>query len=208
MGSISNTRLSDVCWYGSGDVWRRDLDDYFSRLGPIDPQVERGDGKKGLIPALGYLEKYKEFVDKSSRGQLTPVEGAYFVQNFDMAELYSYEQSRSLSVDLLKKWLAKYKFKNWKVTKTHRRRVTAVMRRDRAAEIGDKLSETKRWFSHGRGISMEVLRRELKLEIEDIDRHPEVRESLENYYELLTNYLATLGATGALHTWDMLVPIQ
>jgi hypothetical protein len=55
---------------------------------------------------------------------------------------------------------------------------------------------------------MEVLRRELKLEIEDIDRHPEVRESLENYYELLTNYLATLGATGALHTWDMLVPIQ
>lgn len=58
----------------SGDeIWMN----YFSRLGPIDPQVERSEGKKGLIPALGYLEKYKDFIDKSSRDELTPVEGAY-----------------------------------------------------------------------------------------------------------------------------------
>jgi len=75
----------------SGDeIWRN----YFSRLGPIDPQVERHGGRRGLIPALGYLEKYKEFVEKSRNGQLTAVEGAYFVQNFDAAELFSYEQSR------------------------------------------------------------------------------------------------------------------
>lgn len=189
----------------SGDeIWMN----YFSRLGPIDPQVERHGGRKGLIPALGYLEKYKEFVEKSLHGRLSPVEGAFFVQNFDAGELFSYEQSRSLSIDLLKRWLATYKFKNWKITKSKHARVTPAMRRARAAEIGDKLSETKRWFSHGRGISMEVLRRDLKLEIEDIDRNQAVKESLENYYELLSNYLGTIGATGALHTSDMLVPIQ
>lgn len=189
----------------SGDeIWMN----YYSRLGPIDPQVERQDGRKGLIPALGYLEKYKEFVDKSRRNELTPVEGAFFVQNFDAAELFMYEQARSLSIELLKKWLAKYKFKNWKRTKTRRIVVTSKMRRDRAAEVGDKLSETKRWFSHGRGISMYDLKRDLKLEIEDIDGNKAVRESLENYYELLANFLGTIGATGALHTSDMLVPIQ
>ncbi len=189
----------------SGDeIWMN----YYSRLGPIDPQVERQDGRKGLIPALGYLEKYKEFVDKSLRNELTPVEGAFFVQNFDAAELFMYEQARSLSIELLKKWLAKYKFKNWKRTKTRHIAVTSKMRRDRAAEIGDKLSETKRWFSHGRGISMYDLKRDLKLDIEDIDGNKAVRESLENYYELLANFLGTIGATGALHTSDMLVPIQ
>ena len=189
----------------SGDeIWMN----YFSRLGPIDPQVERSDGRKGLIPALGYLEKYKEFVNKSAKGTLTPVEGAFFVQNFDAAELYSYEQSRNLSIDLLKKWLAAYKFKNWKRTKTRHLPVTPKMRKARAAEIGDKLSETRRWFSHGRGISMEVLKRELKLEVEDIDKNPTVKVSLDNYYELLANFLGTIGAAGALHTSDMLIPIQ
>src|SRR5262245_54819258 len=41
--------------------------DYYSVLGPIDPQVERTlpDGEKGLVPALGYLAKYEELVQKS-----------------------------------------------------------------------------------------------------------------------------------------------
>ena len=63
------------------------------------------------------------------------------------------------------------------------------MRRQRAEEVGTKLSDTERWCSHSRGISMQVLKRDLKLEIEDIDRRPDVRNALENYYELLQNYL-------------------
>lgn len=51
--------------------------DYFSVLGPIDPQIERPDGK--MVPALGYLAKYQELVEKSKRGQLTPVEAAYLM---------------------------------------------------------------------------------------------------------------------------------
>jgi hypothetical protein len=180
---------------------------YFSTLGPIDPQVERQDGRKGLIPALGYLAKYAELVEKSRNHQLTSAEAAYFVQNFDAAELFSYEQAKKLSVELLKEWLVKYKFKNWKRTRTHRRKVTPKMRKERAEKIGTMLCDTDRWFSHSRGISMLVLRRDLKLEIEDIDKKPQVRDALANYYELLENYLGTIGAGGALHTADMLVPI-
>ncbi len=188
----------------SGDeIWMN----YFSTLGPIDPQVERPDGRKGLIPALGYLAKYNELVKKSKNHTLTAAEAAYFVQNFDPAELFSYEQAEKLSIALLKEWLVKYKFKNWKNTKTHRYKVTPKMRRERAETIGRQLSDTARWYSHSRGISMRVLQRDLKLEIEDIDKKPAIRDALRNYYELLDNYLGTIGAKGALHTGDMLVPI-
>jgi len=188
----------------SGDeIWMN----YFSNLGPIDPQIERRDGREGLIPATGYLAKYKELVEKSRDGKLTTVEATYFVQNFDAGELFSYEQARKLSVDLLKTWLVKYKFRNWKRTKTHRRKVTPALRKKRADEIGTILCDTERWFSHGRGISMEVLRRTLKLEIQDIDGKPDIRNAVGNYYELLENYLGTIGAKGALHTGDMLLPI-
>jgi hypothetical protein len=188
----------------SGDeIWMN----YYSVLGPIDPQVERSGERRGLIPALGYLEKYKEFVERSATGQLTPAEAAYFVKNFDAAELFSYEQARNLSIELLKKWLVKYKFKNWRRTKTRGIAVTPKMRRDRAEEVGRRLSETNRWYSHSRCIPMEVLKRDLNLEIEDINGNRKIQDSLENYYELLVNYLGTIGASGALHTVDMLVPL-
>ena len=101
----------------------------------------------------------------------------------------------------------KYKFKNWKKTKTRRIPVTPKMRRERAEEIGTKLSKTDEWFSHGRGISMQVLRKKLNLTIEDIDANPKVRDALRNYFDLLENYLGTIGAGGALHTSDLLTPI-
>ena len=66
--------------------------DYASTLGPIDPQVDKGDG---LVPALGYLEQYKRLVEKSAAGKLTTVEAMYLVQNFDAAELTG--MSRSVS---------------------------------------------------------------------------------------------------------------
>jgi hypothetical protein len=38
--------------------------DYYSTLGPIDPQVENFKGRH--VPALGYLERYNELVDKAA----------------------------------------------------------------------------------------------------------------------------------------------
>src|SRR5579863_7668178 len=86
--------------------------DYYSLLGPIDPQLERA-GSADLVPALGYLVQFERLIEKSRKGKLTTAELTFLVEKFDPAELYSYEQARELSIALLKEWLVRYKFKNW-----------------------------------------------------------------------------------------------
>ena len=179
--------------------------DYFSVLGPIDPQVERPDGK--MIPALGYLEKYKELVEKSQRGTLTTAEMTFLISKFDPAELYQYERAKELSNSLLKEWLVRYKFRNWKVTKTHRRRVTKQMKVQRAEEIANKLNDTKTWNSHGRGISMDVIRRVLNLQIEDFGRDTELNSCVRIYYRLLRDYMVKRGHRWVVHTREHYRPI-
>lgn len=84
--------------------------DYFSVLGPIDPQVRNKEGK--FVPALGYLDKVNSLLDKAKKGTLTNAE-FLILRDFDLAELRAYEQAKELTISLLKKWLVKFKFKNW-----------------------------------------------------------------------------------------------
>jgi hypothetical protein len=172
--------------------------DYYSILGPIDPQIRNREGS-GYVPALGYLEKYGELVKKSKKG-LSQAELAFFIQKFDPAELHRFEQARDHSVDLLKKWLVKYKFKNWTKTASRRLQVTDAMREKRAAEIAAKLNDTKRWRSHGRGLSREVIERELNLRIEDFGAEPELSKRVRAYYKLLQDYLTASNHNRVLHT--------
>ena len=87
--------------------------DYYSRLGPIDPQVESDTGTQ--VPALGYLNRYERLLEKAQDGSITAAEVAILL-NFDQAALYSFEQARELSITLLKEWLANYKFRDWNKT--------------------------------------------------------------------------------------------
>ena len=70
--------------------------DYSSALGPIDPQVFNGDT---WVPALGYLEKVAELVQKSHDGKLSDAE-YMILANQDLAELAQYEQQRDLTITL------------------------------------------------------------------------------------------------------------
>jgi hypothetical protein len=159
--------------------------DYASMLGPIDPQVSKGDG---LVPALGYIEQFKRLIEKSEKGMLTTAEITYLVQNFDPAELYRYEQERELSIALLKEWLVQYKFKDWKVTQGRGKTVTKKMRTDRARVIAQKLNKTDHWHSHNRGIPMAVLQRDLKLLIDDFGEDPQLKVPIRDYFHLLKDY--------------------
>jgi len=170
--------------------------DYFSVLGPIDPQLER-DG--GMVPALGYIEKYNELVAKSIAGTLSSVEAVYFVQRFDPADMHRYEQERELTTSMLKEWLVKYKFASWKTTRSRKKKVTKGMRTLRAGLIAKALNNTKRWHSHSRGISMDVLRNDLKLVIEDFALDTELARLVKDYHVLLSDYMAKLGNRGILH---------
>jgi hypothetical protein len=179
--------------------------DYFSVLGPIDPQLPK-DGK--MVPALGYLEQYKRLIDKSNKGDLTTAELAYLINKFDPAELYMYEQARELSISLLKEWLAKYKFKNWKKTKTRKLKVTKVMREKRAEEIGNLLNKIDKWNSHGRGIHMSILRRDLKLVIEDFEQDPDLKSAIRDYQQLLDNYRSTAHHQYVVQTREQYLPLM
>ena len=163
---------------------------YFSRLGPIDPQVENANGQ--MVPALGYLEQWKRLTKKAERGSLNMAEIQVMIYGFDQAELYKYEQERELSIDLLKTWLVRYKFKDWTTTESRQMPVTEKMKRKRAADIAKQLNNTGRWHSHGQGIPMKTLKEELKLLIEDFDDNntlPELGNAVKDYYNLLSDYV-------------------
>ena len=178
----------------SGDeIWM----DYFSVLGPIDPQVE---GPKGeLIPAHGYLVQYQRLIEKSKKNKITTAELQFLVQKFDPAELYQYEQEMNMSVTLLRKWLVQYKFRNWNKTEGRQRKVTLKMKRKCAEKIAHNLNNTTKWHSHGRGISMEVLRRDVNLKIEDFGADEAKSKSIRDYYKLLADYMMKLNTRVAVH---------
>jgi hypothetical protein len=173
--------------------------DYYSLLGPIDPQVRKD---VGWVPALGYLLKYEELIAKSNAGTITSAEIAFLCDRFDPAELHAFEQAKEQSITLLRQWLAKYKFKDWHTTETSKTPVTAKMKEDRAAEIADKLNDTKQWHSHSRGIPMRSLREILNLKIEDFGAMDPAGGHVRSYYKLLKDYMMRRGADAALHTED------
>ena len=174
------------------------LMDYYS-VGPIDPQIPREKGE-GLVPALGYILQFERLIDKSTRGQLSDAELAFLLNRFDPGELYQYEQERELSVDLLTQWLVGFKFKEWTVTETKQIPVTQEMRLARAEEIARSLNDPSRWHSHGRGITMSILRNDLKLRIEDFGANRDLNDAIRAYYRLLRDYMEKRSYDITVHT--------
>lgn len=176
----------------SGDeIWM----DYFSVLGPIDPQVQNKEGK--FVPALGYLDKVNELIEKAKSGTLTNAE-FLILKDFDLAELKSYEQAKELTITLLKKWLVNYKFKNWETHSSTKTEVTIGDKEKRAEEIAEALSNNKEWKSHGRPINIEELKK-LKLKIEDFSNN-DIRNLIRKYYNLLKNYKEQYNLSIMVHT--------
>lgn len=161
---------------------------YFSRLGPIDPQIVKDDR---LVPALAYLNQYEKLNKKAEEGELTTAEYA-MLNKLDLGELYQFEQARELSVELLINWLSQYKFKSWKTTEE--------MKQKRAKKVADQLNDTDRWHSHARGIDILTLRNELQLKIDDFSGNPELNEAIKKHYELLRDYLNRQKQFSFVHT--------
>lgn len=170
--------------------------DYFSCLGPIDPQVER-EGK--LVPALSYLLQYDRLIQKATSGTLTNAEFAILAKH-DLAELHQFEMAKELSISLLKKWLATYKFKDWNWSKTRNRAITQVDREQRAEAIATQLMDNRYWGSHGRGIPMRVLQDEMKLKIDDFGADPELSTLVRGYYDLIVDFMVKNEAPHLAHT--------
>jgi hypothetical protein len=164
------------------------LMDYFSRLGPIDPQIWKDDH---FEPAMSYIIQYERLLQKDRDKKLTSAEFV-LLQKFNLAELHQYEQARELSITLLKKWLANYKFKNWLKTEGTGKPVDPKMREERARTIAEKLNDATVWHSHSRGISRETLQSDLiKLKIDDLAASPKVEKNVRMFHACATDFIST-----------------
>ena len=101
--------------------------DYYSVLGPIDPQFWTEGGRQA--PGMGYIAKYKELLNAVNGADddefsSKKAELALLLRKFDPADLFRIEQSIRHSESLIVDWLPKYKFKNWTVTEAAHTDVT------------------------------------------------------------------------------------
>lgn len=190
--------------YSAGTVFCMSGDniymDYYSVLGPIDPQVLSKDNR--WVPALGYLDKIKELVEKSEQNKLTEAE-YILLRQIDLAELRSFEQARDLAIELLKNWLCKYKFKNWTTHRTDPLKLGSTVTEEektlRAEEIAAGLVNNGKWNSHARPINISFLN-DLRLEVEDYTNQQDRRVLIRTYYELLVDYIQQNNYSFFLHT--------
>lgn len=159
---------------------------YFSCLGPIDPQIEKD---RKFVPAMSYLNQYQRFSEKAESGDLNTAE-LILLNNFDPGELYRFEQARLLSQDLLTEWLSKYKFREWDTHSSTGIPVTDEEKKERAKEIAKVLGDYERWRSHGRAISRDILVSDpIGLKIESIEDNRRLSLTLNDYFGLLEYYM-------------------
>lgn len=176
--------------------------DYYSILGPIDPQYRTAEGQ--YLPGHGVLQKYREIIaeinnaktESECRAQLS-----YLVKYFNPAELFVLEQAIEHGITLITEWLPKYKFKDWKKTQTRGINVTPTMQKDRAKEISEILGDAFRWHSHGRGISMSRLNDEVGMRIDDFGADDELSSYIRDYHGLAVDYFSkNQGMIGYVHS--------
>ncbi|WP_175421926.1 SDH family Clp fold serine proteinase [Agrobacterium tumefaciens] len=179
--------------------------DYYSILGPIDPQYADDNGE-AMLPGAGYLAKFEELVDRINRSKAknpnaNRAELAYLIKRFDPAKLFHIEQAIEHGQALIEEWLPKYKFKNWTKTTTTGKAVTLAMKRQRAKAIAKTLGDATKWHSHGRGISMvELMHEDIKLLIDDFGSDEELSTMIRNYHGMAVDYGRQHQMRGFVHT--------
>lgn len=178
--------------------------DYYSILGPIDPQVPDESGGT-LLPGAGYLAKFQELVAEINAARMLDpkakqAELSYLIKRFEPAKLFHIEQAIEHGQALIEEWLPKYKFKGWTATNSGKK-VTLGMRKQRAKDVAKVLGDASKWHSHGRGISMPELEAEdIKLQIEDFGKDKELSMQIRNYHGLAVDFAAKQGIQGFIHS--------
>lgn len=175
--------------------------DYYSVLGPIDPQFDAGDGT--VLPGSGYLAKYKELLETVNKAGVnnSVAELAYLTSRFDPAKLFMIEQSLEHGQSLIAEWLQKYKFKDWKRTQRRNKTVTRAHKQQRAEHIAAVLADAERWHSHGKGITMRELQgRAIKLQIRDLGASKNLSAAVSHYHGMAIDFARTNDIMDFIHS--------
>jgi hypothetical protein len=141
-------------------------------LGPIDAQMKIG---RSIVSAYDYIEWVdKKRKEAKEQGMLNPFD-ATMVAQITPGELGSVLNALEFAKELVVGWLVKYKFKNWTVTETHKIPVTEEMKKKRAEEIAEELTDHSKWRLHGRSIKIDDLEK-IGLKITRADNDPKLAE--------------------------------
>lgn len=75
-------------------------------------------------------------------------------------------------------------------------------------KVAKELNKTEKWHVHGYGISIHVLRKDLKLQIDDFGENPELDGKIRGYYDLLDDYMIKRGNKGVIHMDGLYQPFM
>ena len=140
-------------------------------LGPVDAQMRIA---RGNISAFDYIKWMNDLKKEANDNKkLNPVD-AIIVAQINPGEYQGVDQALQFAQDLIKKWLPKYKFKNWTTHESTGLSVTPEDKIKRAGEIAEFLVNHTLWRSHGRSLKIPDL--EGKLIINEIDKDPELAD--------------------------------
>lgn len=211
--SVFRKHYKEVCFlvpnyaYSAGTVLALSGDElymnYYSVLGPIDPQFETENGRS--VPGMGYIAKYNSLIKTINSVEDDKIgsvraEMSFLIKKFDPAQLFHIEQAIKHSQELLEKWLPKYKFKSWKKTASGKS-VSADYKKERAKKIAQVLGNAEHWHSHGRGISMTELESDaIGLKVNDFGADENLSANITHYHGLLSDFMAVSGMKAAIHT--------
>ena len=147
----------------SGDEIIMNATSYF---GPVDPQVVGRNGS--YVPAQSILElirviqeRGQKLIDKGQNPLWTDLQ---ILNHMDPREIGAALAGSNYSIDLVERYLKDYKFKTWE-HHSNGTDVTDEDRKNRAHEIASMLCDHTIWKIHGHGITREVAKKTLKLEI-------------------------------------------
>lgn len=137
-----------------------------AHIGPIDPQIPNKNGF--YIPAQALLtiiqdiqQRGDELLSKGNSPLWTDIQ---ILNNIEAKEIGMAINASQFSIDLVKDYLSRYKFKTW-TQHSDGRPVTDADKNNRATEIAIKLCNHGEWKTHSRGITREVAWDVCKLKI-------------------------------------------
>ncbi len=137
-----------------------------SSLGPIDGQLQLGNGKS--FSADAFLEGFEKIKREVEETKILNMAYVPILQNISPGEIQKCKNIQDFSKSLVTDWLARYKFKYWD-RHTDGREVTEYEKRDRAKDIATDLCSQSKWLIHERSIKIKDLE-DLKIKITDYSK--------------------------------------
>lgn len=158
-------------------------------LGPIDAQIKIGRSVVSAYDYKNWIDEKRNEAQKYNR--LNPLD-AIIVSQISPGEIKKVINALEFAKDLVIDWLVTYKFKNWTKTETRNVEVTDEIKKERATEVANELTNQTKLRTHGRSLKIDDLRKWLKIEkIDDDKKLSEIVYSLKTVIRLIFDQSST-----------------